>query len=188
MSAVFGILVIFIAYLYKETPIGLKLRASRDDRYAAASIGINIVRVRWAAFVLSAFIAGFGGGLWAHFITSFSPYAFYLTETFSVLSMLVIGGTSSVSGAVVGTVVVTFLREALRGIENSVNIAGILPNNLVGFTEVTLSILLLLILIYRPIGILGGREIRLQRFETSRPQRRESSDYPQTLTKEGKDV
>ncbi len=185
VSAVYGILVIFIAYLFKETPVGLKLRASRDDRYAAASIGINIVQVRWAAFVLSAFIAGFGGGLWAHFITSFSPYAFYLTETFSVLSMLVIGGTSSVSGAVVGAVVVTFLREALRGVENSVNIAGLLPNNLVGFTEVTLSILLILILIYRPMGILGGKEIRLQRYETTHLPENEASDFSLTTEKEG---
>ncbi|RCK77180.1 MAG: Branched-chain amino acid transport system permease protein LivM [Anaerolineae bacterium] len=161
VSTFFGILVIFIAYLFKETPAGLKLRASRDDRYAASSIGINIVHVRWVGFVLSAFIAGFGGGLWAHFITSFSPYAFYLAETFSVLSMLVIGGTTSVSGAVTGTVIITLLREALRGIENSVNISGLLSNNLVGFTEVMLSLLLILILIYRPAGILGGREIRL---------------------------
>ncbi len=161
ISTFFGILVIFIAYLFKETPVGLKLRASRDDRYAAASIGVNIVQVRWAGFVLSAFLAGFGGGLWAHFITSFSPYAFYLTETFSVLSMLVIGGTGSVSGAVLGTVVVTLLREGLRAVENSVNIAGVFPNNLVGFTEVVLSLLLILILVFRPSGLLGSQEIRL---------------------------
>jgi branched-chain amino acid transport system permease protein len=160
-SAFFGILVIFIAYLFKEFPVGLKLRASRDDRYAAASIGINIVQVRWYGFILSAFLAGFAGGLWAHFITSFSPYAFYLTETFSILAMLVIGGTGGVSGAVVGTVVITLAREGLRGIENYVNIAHLLPTTLVGFTEVLLSIVLIAILIFRPSGILGAREIRL---------------------------
>ncbi|MFZ5808421.1 MAG: branched-chain amino acid ABC transporter permease [Chloroflexota bacterium] len=160
-SVFFGILVIFIAYLFKEFPVGLKLRASRDDRYAAASIGINIVQVRWYGFILSAFLAGFAGGLWAHFITSFSPYAFYLTETFSILAMLVIGGTGGVSGAVVGTVVITLAREGLRGIENYVNIAHLLPTTLVGFTEVLLSIILIAILIFRPSGILGAREIRL---------------------------
>ncbi|MCX8062775.1 MAG: hypothetical protein N3D16_09345, partial [Anaerolineales bacterium] len=81
----------------------------------------------------------------------------------SVLSMLVIGGTGSVSGAVVGTVVVTFLREGLRAIENSANIAGLFQNNLVGFTEVVLSLLLILILVFRPSGILGSQEIRLSR-------------------------
>lgn len=160
-SAFFGVLVIFIAYLFKEFPVGLKLRASRDDRYAAASIGINIVQVRWYGFILSAFLAGFGGGLWAHFITSFSPYAFYLTETFSILAMLVIGGTGGVSGAVIGTVAITLVREGLRGIENYVNIQHLLPTTLVGFTEVLLSIILIAILIFRPSGILGAREIRL---------------------------
>ena len=81
--------------------------------YAAASIGINMVVMRWLAFIASAFIAGVGGGLWAHFITSFTPYSFYLTETFVVLAMLVIGGPYSVSGAVVGTLVVTAAREVL---------------------------------------------------------------------------
>ncbi|MGB9673065.1 MAG: branched-chain amino acid ABC transporter permease [Anaerolineales bacterium] len=161
-SAVFGILVIFIAYLFKEFPVGLKLRASRDDRYAAASIGINIVQVRWYGFILSAFLAGFAGGLWAHFITSFSPYAFYLSETFGILAMLVIGGTGGVSGAVVGTVVITLAREGLRGIENYVNINHLLPTTLVGFTEVFLSIVLIAILIYRPMGILGSREIAIK--------------------------
>lgn len=159
-STVFGLISIFLAYFFKESPIGLKLRASRDDRYAATSIGVNIVQVRWISFTLSAFIAGFAGGLWAHFITSFSPYAFYLTETFSILTMLVLGGTGGVSGAVIGTVLVTLVREALRGIENSVNIAQVLPFTLVGFTEVLLSIALILILIYRPSGIMGGREVR----------------------------
>lgn len=160
VSVVFGLLVIFGGYWFKESSLGLKLRASRDDRYAAASIGINLVQVRWIGFVLSAFIAGFGGGLFAHFITSFSPYAFYLTETFSLLAMLVVGGPGSVSGAVVGTVAVTFAREGLRYIENSVNMANLLPNGLVGFTEVFLATALILILALRPSGIMGGREVR----------------------------
>jgi branched-chain amino acid transport system permease protein len=163
ISVFFGLLSVVLAFWFKESNIGLRLRASRDDRYAAACSGINIVRVRWVAFIFSAFIAGFGGGLWAHFITSFSPYAFYLTETFAILTMLVVGGPGGVSGAVIGTVLVTLVREGLRGIENNVNIAGFLPNNLVGFTEVATAITLVLILIFRPGGIMGGRELRLRR-------------------------
>ena len=116
--------------------------------------------MRWVAFVISAFIAGLGGGLWAHFITSFSPYSFYLNETFVVLAMLVIGGNYSVSGAVVGTLVVTTVREVLRSIENQVNILQIFPQGFFGFTEVVLSIVLILILIYRPNGIMGNNELR----------------------------
>jgi branched-chain amino acid transport system permease protein len=108
-------------------------------------------------------MAGFAGALWAHFITSFSPYAFYLSAMFVFLAMLVIGGPNGVSGAVVGAVLVTVLREVLRSVENNVNtskiFSQILPSGLVGFTEVVMAVLLIVILILRPGGIMGGREI-----------------------------
>jgi branched-chain amino acid transport system permease protein len=159
-SVIFAVITIFAVYLFKESRIGLRLRASRDDRYAAASIGINMVVMRWLAFIASAFIAGIGGGLWAHFITSFTPYSFYLTETFVILAMLVIGGPYSVSGAVVGTLAVTTAREVLRAIENYVNILQVFPEGFFGFTEVVLAIVLILILVFRPTGIMGSREFR----------------------------
>lgn len=159
-AVIFCVITIFAVYLFKESRVGLRLRATRDDAYAAASIGINMVVMRWLAFIVSAFIAGVGGGLWAHFITSFTPYAFYLTETFVILAMLVIGGPYSVSGAVIGTLVVTATREVLRAIENQVNILQIFPGGFFGFTEVVLAVVLILILIYRPAGLMGSREIR----------------------------
>jgi branched-chain amino acid transport system permease protein len=159
-SVVFGLLTIMVAYWFRESNLGLKLRASRDDRYAASSVGINMMVTRWLAFILSAFFAGFAGGLWAHFITSFSPYAFYLTQTFNILAMLVVGGPGSVSGAVLGTVIVTFVYEGLRSIENAVNLSSQMPLTLVGFTEVLMAIALVVILILRPGGIMGGKEIR----------------------------
>ena len=158
-SVIFCVITIFAVYLFKESRIGLRLRATRDDAYAAASIGINMVVMRWLGFIASAFIAGVGGGLWAHFITSFSPYSFYLTETFVILVMLVIGGPYSVSGAVVGTLIVTAAREALRAIENYVNILQLFPEGFFGFTEVVLAIVLVVILVYRPTGIMGSREL-----------------------------
>ena len=159
-SVVFAVITTFAVYLFKESRIGLRLRASRDDQYAAASIGINMVMMRWLAFMASAFIAGVGGGLWAHFITSFTPYSFYLTETFVILVMLVIGGPYSVSGAVVGTLIVTAAREVLRAIENYINILQVFPEGFFGFTEVVLAIVLILILVYRPTGIMGSHELR----------------------------
>jgi branched-chain amino acid transport system permease protein len=161
-SAILGLLSVVLAYWFKETSLGLKLRASREDEYAAKSLGIDIVIARWVAFVLSAFVTGVAGGLWAHFITIFSPVAFYLTQTFLIVAMLIIGGIASVSGAVIGTVLVTAIFEGLRNIENTVNLSGILPGGaLAGFTEVLLSIAMILILIRRPAGVMGGRELRL---------------------------
>jgi branched-chain amino acid transport system permease protein len=163
-SAGFAVLFLAVAWWFKESRVGLRLRASRDDAYAAASVGINIVAMRYISFILSAFMAGFAGALWAHFITSFSPYAFYLSAMFVFLAMLVIGGPNGVSGAVVGAVLVTALREVLRSVENNVNtskiFSEILPSGLVGFTEVVMAVLLIVILILRPGGIMGGMEIR----------------------------
>ena len=103
------------------------------------------------------------GALWAHFIISFSPLSFYLTRTFLIVTMLIIGWTGSVSGAVAGTVVVTAIFEGLRGIENAINLAGFLPFNVSGLTEVCLSTALIVILILRPAGITGGQELRWPR-------------------------
>ncbi len=106
-ALIVGSLAVVVAYGFKESRIGLMLRASRDDPVAAAALGVHIPRVRWLGFIVSALLAGVAGAVWAHFITSFSPAAFYLKETLVILGMLVIGGPLTVTGAVVGTVVVT---------------------------------------------------------------------------------
>ena len=160
ITVAFGLLSIVIGYWFKETGLGLKLRASREDEQAAASIGVDIVVVRWVAFILSAFLTGLAGGLWAHFITIFSPVAFYLTQTFLIVTMLIVGGMTSISGAVVGTVVISAIFEGLRAIENAVNMAHILPGAFVGFTEVLLAAAMIILLIRRPAGVTGGQEIR----------------------------
>jgi branched-chain amino acid transport system permease protein len=156
--ALWGIVFLVVAWAFKQSSLGLRLRASRDSEYAAATTGINIVRLRWVAFTISAFIAGFAGGLWAHFITSFSPKAFYLTETFVALTMLIVGGPRTVSGAVIGTVVVSAAFQGLRAIENEVNLR-FAPFQVVGLTEVVLAVVLIAILALRPGGLVEEREV-----------------------------
>ncbi|MEM7127595.1 MAG: branched-chain amino acid ABC transporter permease [Chloroflexota bacterium] len=157
-AVAWAILFVFIAYLFKESTYGLMLRASREDEQAAAAMGIDIVQMRWIAFILSAFVTAVAGALWAHFITSFSPVAFYLNQTFLIVAMLIIGGSGSVAGAVVGTLAVTLIFEGMRGVENAVNMAQLLPFSLSGMTQLVLSIAMILILIFRPAGIMRGRE------------------------------
>lgn len=148
-----------VALAFKESRTGLLLRASRDDEVAAAALGAHIPRLRWQAFVLSAALAGLGGGLWAHFITSFSPQAFFLRETFVILGMLVIGGPSTVTGAVVGAFAVTTAFEGLRAVEAGINRAGLFAEQVVGLTEVALAVAMLVILSLRPGGLFATREI-----------------------------
>ena len=160
IAAACAILVMILAYIFKESSLGLRLRASRADAYAASAVGINIPLVRYFSFIISAAIAGFGGGLYAHYITSFTPNAFYLVETFNVLAMLVVGGTLGISGAVVGAAVVTIAREGVRALENSLNLNHVFPFDVIGLTEVFLATILIISLILRPEGIMGGREFR----------------------------
>jgi branched-chain amino acid transport system permease protein len=150
---------IAIAVLFKESRTGVLLRASRDDETAAAAMGTNIPLLRWRAFVLSALIAGIAGGLWGHFITSFSPKSLYLRETFVILGMLVIGGTGTVSGAVFGCFAVTFAFEGLRSIEGALNRAQLFSEQVVGLTEIVLALAMIGILILRPGGLFATAEI-----------------------------
>ncbi|MDI6843844.1 MAG: branched-chain amino acid ABC transporter permease [Anaerosomatales bacterium] len=150
-----------LAWFFRDSALGLRIRASRDDRYAARAIGIDVVQVRYLTFVLSALVMGLAGGIWAHFITSFSPKAFYMAEMFTLISMLVIGGAGSISGAVTGAVVVTIVRESLRQVEAGINNAHVLPFEVFGLTELVLAVFMVLVLIWRPSGVIGAQEIRL---------------------------
>jgi branched-chain amino acid transport system permease protein len=159
LAAGFAILATVGAMLFRESRAGLLLRATRDDEIGAGAIGADVSRLRWQAFVLSALFAGIGGALWGHFITSFSPKAFYLKETFVILGMLVIGGAPTVTGAVIGTFLVTFSFEALRTVESSLNAAKIFTGQVVGLTEVVLALAMIAILILRPGGLFATMEI-----------------------------
>ena len=159
LAAAVAFIALAVALAFKESRTGLLLRASRDDEIAAAALGAHIPSLRWRAFVVSALLAGIGGGLWGHFITSFSPNAFYLKETFLILAMLVIGGPNTVTGAVVGAFVVTAAFEGLRALEGAVNRAGLFREQVVGLTELTLAVAMILVLVLRPGGLFPTREV-----------------------------
>ena len=159
LAAIVAAIVIVVALLFKESRTGKLLRASREDEVAAAALGANIPHLRWRAFILAAFIAGIGGALWGHFITSFAPKAFYLKETFLIITMLVIGGANTVTGAVAGTVLITFAYEGLRGTEGALNASAIGAGQVVGLTEIVLALAMIAVMIVKPGGLFPNREI-----------------------------
>jgi len=157
-AAVIAVLALLLALAFKESRSGKLLRASREDETAAAAMGANIPLLRWQAFVLAAFIAGIGGALWGHFITSFAPKAFYLKETFFIISMLVIGGAGTVSGAVFGSILITLAYELLRSAEGSLNsLLG--AGKVAGLTEMALALAMILVMALRPGGLFATREL-----------------------------
>jgi branched-chain amino acid transport system permease protein len=174
LTAAVAVGALIAALAFKESRTGRLLRASRDDEIAAASLGAHIPALRWQAFILSALLAGIAGGLWGHFITSFSPKAFYLKETFVILAMLVIGGPNTVTGAVVGAFLVTGVFEALRAVESRINEAGLFADQVVGLTEIVLALGMIAILILRPGGLFPTREIGVLLLR-SRTRREDSS-------------
>jgi len=150
-----ALLTVYTVWRIKRSPFGRAMFAQREDRWAAQSIGIEVMSPRLLAFVVSAFFTAVAGSLYAHFITSFSPTVFYFDLTFKVITMLVVGGMGSVSGSVVGTVLVVGLTEVLRRIED--------PSQLYGMSGIILAVLFILIIIFRREGLLGQREIALDR-------------------------
>ena len=147
------------AWWFQRSKYGLSLKASRENEVAAKAAGVNIFRERLIAFTISGFFCGIAGVLYAHYLGTITPNNFYLAMTFVALSMLVVGGINSLSGAVMGVVVITFVIEVLRQAEKGVDIGEVeyaLPS---GVQEIALGVIMLLILIFRSGGLTMNREI-----------------------------
>lgn len=158
-AAAWALIIIVVAFLFKESSLGMKLRASRDNLHAANAIGVNVIRVRWLAFITSAFISGMAGAFWAHFITSFQPDAFYMSMTFIVLTMLIVGGPQTVSGTAIGVLIITIATESLRQMENALGTSSWFPFDTVGMTEILLAVALILMLAFKPGGLVDTEEL-----------------------------
>src|SRR5262245_20833129 len=158
-AAAWAIVAVVIAFLHQESRSGLLLRASREDEAAAAACGVHMVRHRLIAFVISAFISGISGVLLAHFLGTVRVETFYLDLTFLILAMLVMGGMRSLTGAVTGAIVITLLTELLRQAEVGVTVGTTRVAAPGGLGDAVLALLMLLIILFRPKGIAGGREI-----------------------------
>lgn len=154
-----ALVAVLIAYVYGISRSGLALRAAREEAIAAAASGVDIVRERLMSFVISAFVIGLAGALYASFLGVVTPDAFYLGLTFISLAMLVVGGMNSLSGAVLGVVVISAIIELLRMLEKGVDV-GVgklsIPN---GIQEIAIGIVMIVILVFRPAGLTRNREI-----------------------------
>ena len=158
---VFGWLIVTLLVLARlvYSPFGRSMKAVRDDTIAASAIGIVVLRARLQAFVIGAFFAGVGGSLYAHYLGSFSPNTFYFAMTMNLIAMLVLGGMGSLSGALIGVVCVSILTELLRSVERGFTLGGVTVPALFGASQIVLGFIFILIMIFRPKGIMGDREL-----------------------------
>jgi len=110
------------------------------------------------AFTTSAFFEGIGGGLLAHLITTISPTLFTFFLTFNLLIMIVAGGLGSITGSVIAAVIITWGGEALRVVEEPMNLGFVEIPGIPGMRMVLFSFILILVMIFARQGLMGTRE------------------------------
>jgi len=125
-----------------DSSYGRAFVSIRDDEIAAEAMGVDTTRFKVLSFVISSMFAGIAGGLFGHFTMYLHPNSFTFVASFYVIIMIVIGGLGSIEGAVLGAVVFTVVLEMFRGFG--------------AFRLINFSVLLVLIMIYRPEGLLGS--------------------------------
>ena len=158
LIGVFAFIAVVIVLNIVYSKFGRAMKAIRDDEDAAFSMGINTFKIKTYAFMTSAFFEGVGGGLMASLLTTISPDQFTFMLTFQLLIIIVLGGLGSITGSIIGAVIVVVGMEALRFLDEP-NLFGFHTAAHPGLRMVVFSLILLLIMLFARRGILGDREI-----------------------------
>ncbi|MBX7221795.1 MAG: branched-chain amino acid ABC transporter permease [Blastocatellia bacterium] len=143
----FAVITVVIVKNLVNSTFGRALTSIRENEIAAEAMGINTTRYKVIAFVISAGLAGLAGGLFAHYDNYLNTNSFTFVKSVEVIIMIVLGGMGSITGAILGATVLTILPELLRDLQQ--------------YRMVIYSLLLIVIMIVRPQGILGRRELSL---------------------------
>ena len=111
------LITLIVLYRLIHSEAGLYLKSIREDEDAAAVMGVDVVRWKVIAFVISSLLAGLAGGIYAHlFVRVVAPQMLLLGEMALILSMTIVGGLGTLAGPVLGAVVLVFLQEQVREI------------------------------------------------------------------------
>jgi branched-chain amino acid transport system permease protein len=174
---IFGAVVIatLVAWRLKFSGWGRALRALREDEIAAAAVGVDPTRYKVTSFVLSAAGAGIAGGLLASMrdgSPTVTPEQFGFNTSFDAITMVILGGSGSVSGAIFGGIFVTVTVKAieqLQGLEGVLALKAAYPDlDLNALRMVIYAAVLIGLMILRPEGLFGEREIFRRRSEAAR--------------------
>ncbi len=141
---------VLITYRFLHSRHGRALISIRENEVAAASLGIPTTFYKVQVFVVSAVLAGMAGGLFAHYLSYINPSSFGIMMTLEIVIMVVLGGMGSTSGSVLAAFFLTILPEALRPVQHWTGI---------DLRMVLYALILIFVMIMRPQGILGCREI-----------------------------
>jgi branched-chain amino acid transport system permease protein len=145
------VVAVVVARLFKESGLGLALRATSSDGLVARAVGVNLPLARLAAWVLSAGVAAVGGAVYMKFLGSLAPTAFSFNPVIIVTLVMFIVGGRSVSGVVAGATIIAIIDEFLKRVENSLERSGI---EIIG-----LAVIFTAMMIFRSEGLFGRWEI-----------------------------
>ncbi|ROQ93210.1 branched-chain amino acid ABC transporter permease [Desulfosoma caldarium] len=138
-------LTVWVLHRFVSSSYGKGIVAIRDDEIAAEIMGVNTRRMKLMAFMLSSGLAGIAGGLFAHILGYINPGTFTIMKSTEVMVMVYLGGMGSLSGSVLSAVAFTLILELLR------------PLQVIKW--VVIPLLLILLMLLRPEGFLGNREL-----------------------------
>jgi len=141
---IWTILCVWIINNFVRSTLGKAMNAVRDDELAADAMTVNTRNTKMTAFLFAAFWAGVAGGLFAHVLRYINPATFAVQNLAEVLAMVYFGGLNSVYGSIVGAVSLNLLGEALRPLEL--------------FKWIIIPLLLILVMIFRPKGLIAFKE------------------------------
>ncbi|MHB1394876.1 MAG: branched-chain amino acid ABC transporter permease [Clostridia bacterium] len=147
------VLSVLVIYYIIHSVHGRAMISVREDEIAAESMGINTTIAKISAFVIAAFFAGIAGGLYGHFLMFIDPKSFDWLKSFEIVTFVVAGGMGSLSGSILSASALTLLPEILR---------------LFGFSKYRMllyAILLLILMLFRPQGLMGSKELSLKVFK-----------------------
>jgi branched-chain amino acid transport system permease protein len=153
-------LCIWIIHNFTTSVVGKALNAVRDNEPAANSMTVNTRKTKMTAFMFGAFWAGVAGGLFAHVLRYVNPGTFGLQKLAEILAMVYFGGLNSIYGSIVGAVSISVLGEALRPLEL--------------FKWIIIPLILILVMIYRPHGLISFTELNVKK--VMRPRNKQRSE------------
>lgn len=140
------VLAVLGLYRISRSRFGRALLAIREDEIAAETMGINALAYKIKSFMIGAFYAGVSGGLYAHLLQYLNPADFGFSKSFDLLNFVVLGGLGSIPGTILGTVVLQLAPEFLRFVKE--------------YRMLIYGALMVLMMIFRPYGLLGGVTFR----------------------------
>lgn len=142
LGAVFLVISVFCSWMVVRGPIGLAIRAIRQDEDLAAARGLDVVRYKRFIFVFAAAFAGLGGGLYAPMQVSFDPSSFSIWSSFEFVIYVIIGGSGTLIGPAVGVVFVTILEQVIQDFGK--------------WNQIVFGVLIVLVVLFFRGGIWGG--------------------------------